>query len=109
MSENKSDLLSALASELEKKFTSNGRIATFFEDCENFYLSIGLDYNDDDKSLSVSVKVETDGTSDDFEEAEESINDYLFDNGLTSGLIVIFGDEGYEDIGIEVNVSIEQI
>ena len=109
MPENKSDLLSALASELEQKFTSNGRIATFFEDCENFYLSIALDYSDDDKSIAVSVKIETDGTSDDFEEAEESINDYIFDNGLTSGLVTIFGDEGYEDIGIEVNVSIEQI
>lgn len=109
MSENMSDLLSSLSSELEQKFTSNGRMATFFEDCENLYLSIFLDFKNDEKSLSVSVKVETDGSCDDFEEAEETINDYIFDNGLTSGLIAIFGDEGYEEIAIEVNVSIEQI
>lgn len=109
MSENVSDLLSSLGSELEQKFTSSGRIATFFEDCENLYLSIFLSFNSDEKSLSVSVKVETDGSCDDLDEAEESINDYIFDNGLTSGLIAIFGDEGYEQIAIEVNVSIEQI
>ncbi len=109
MSDNKGELLSKLASELEQKFTSNGRISTFFEDCENFYLSIGLNYDDGDKSLSASINVETDGNYDDLEEVEESINDYVFDNGLTSGLISIFGEDGYEDVGIEVNVNIEQI
>jgi hypothetical protein len=109
MSENKGELLSTLASELEQKFTSNGRISTFFEGCENFYLLIGLDYDSSENALSVSVKVETDGSCDDYEEAEESINDYIFDNGLSSGLIAIFGDSGYEELGIDVSVSIEQI
>jgi hypothetical protein len=109
MSENKSELLSTLASELEQKFTSSGRISTFFEDCENFYLSIGLIYGDADNSLSISINVETDGSYEDLEEVEEEINDYVFDNGLTSGLISIFGEDGYENVGIEVNVNVEQI
>jgi ribosomal protein L40E len=89
--------LAALASSLEEKFISNGRIAAFFEDCENLYIRIYLDLDPLGKTLLYEVTIETDGTCEDEGDTQEEILDYISDNGLSDGLGEIFGERDVTD------------
>jgi len=89
--------LAKLASRLEEKFISNGRIAAFFENCENLYIKIYLDLDPTGNTLLYEVIVETDGNCDDEVDTQEDILDYISDNGLFAGLEEIFGDRDVTD------------
>lgn len=89
--------LAKLASRLEEKFISNGRIAAFFENCENLYIKIYLDLDQTGNTLLYEVIVETDGNCDDEVDTQEDILDYISDNGLFAGLEEIFGDRDVTD------------
>jgi ribosomal protein L40E len=89
--------LAKLASGLEEKFISNGRIAAFFENCENLYIKIYLDLDPEGGTLLYEVTVETDGNCEDEGDTQEDILDYISDNGLFDGLEEIFGDRNVTD------------
>lgn len=84
--------LTELASSLEEKFISNGRIAAFFDNCDNLYIKIHLDLDPTGNTLLYEVIVETDGHCEDEVDTQEDILDYISDNGLFDGLEEIFGD-----------------
>lgn len=83
--------LAKLAEKLEEKFISKGRIANYFQNIENLYITINLDLDAAGKLLC-EVTVETDGIWDDEMDVEDDILNYIRDNGLDDGLAEIFGD-----------------
>ena len=89
--------LAAMSSRLEEKFISNGKIANFFHNCENLYISIYLDLDPMGSTLIYEVIVETDGYCEDVVDTQEDILDYISDHGLSAGLEEIFGDRNVTD------------
>lgn len=94
---NEKNQLAKLASKLEEKFISNGKIAAFFEDCDNLYIQIYLDLDPTGNTLLYEVIIETDGNCEDEIDTQEEILDYISDNGLSDGLEEIFGDRDVTD------------
>ena len=98
--------LKEMTSRVEESLISAGNLPSFFNDAENLYLYLDAKLEGD--SLNISMTVETDGSCEDPEETEEEINDYVHDNGLTSGCYEILGSK-YDQLNWNVIVSIKSL